>query len=49
MQAAGGGKLTEGTLGASRKAQGKYLDFLDILLTVVVSFCGGCRWEWAYY
>ena len=34
MQATGGGgKLTEGTLGASRKAQGKYLDFLDILLT----------------
>ena len=37
MRAAGGGKLTEGTLGASRKAQGKYLDFLDILLTAVVS------------
>ncbi|KAL5509313.1 hypothetical protein EMCRGX_G004655 [Ephydatia muelleri] len=33
--ASGGSKMTEGTLGASKKAQGKYLDFLDILLTAV--------------
>ena len=37
VQASGGSKMTEGTLGASKKAQGKYLDFLDILLTAVVS------------
>eukprot|EP00731_Ephydatia_muelleri_P013310 Em0007g620a len=34
-KASGGSKMTEGTLGASKKAQGKYLDFLDILLTAV--------------
>ena len=38
-QAARGVRPTEGTLGDSKKDQGKYLDFLDILLTAVVRRC----------
>ena len=36
MQASGGGRQTDGTLGV-KKEEAKYLDFLDILLTAVVS------------